>query len=75
MIEGKQTRQAVKDVFDFFYYDPHLEDKQFFPESIYKGKTFEMATIRRRALRRHERQYRRRKNTSAGKLGDTDGHS
>lgn len=42
MIEGKQTRQAVKDVFDFFYTTLTYEDKQFFPESIYKGKTFEM---------------------------------
>lgn len=42
IIEGKQSRQAVTDVFDFFYNVLVDEDKQFFPETIYQDKTFEM---------------------------------
>ena len=41
IIEGKQERQCVKDVFDFFYTTLVDEDKKlFFPERIYKDKTF-----------------------------------
>lgn len=41
MIEGKQNRQCVRDVFDFFYNTLIDEDKQlFYPEQIYKDKTF-----------------------------------
>jgi len=44
MIEGKQHRQCVKDVFDFFYTTLVDEDKAlFFPEPIYVDKTFEIA--------------------------------
>ena len=44
MIEGKQHRRAVRDVFDFFYTTLVDEDKAlFFPEPIYKDKTFEIA--------------------------------
>lgn len=43
MIEGKQNRQCVKDVFDFFYTTLVDEDKAlFFPEPIYKDKVFEI---------------------------------
>ena len=43
MPEGKQTRKAVKDVFDFFYTTLVPEDKElFYPEQIYKEKTFEI---------------------------------
>ena len=43
MPEGKQTRKAVKDVFDFFYTTLVPEDKElFYPEQIYKDKTFEI---------------------------------
>lgn len=42
MIDGKQNKPAVKAVFDFFYSTLTYEDKQFFPETIYKGMTFEM---------------------------------
>lgn len=43
MIEGKQNRQCVKDVFDFFYTTLVDEDKAlFFPEPIYKDKFFEI---------------------------------
>jgi len=43
MIDGKQTRKAVKDVFDFFYTTLVDEDKQlFYPEQIYKDKTFQI---------------------------------
>lgn len=41
MIDGKQTRQCVKDVFDFFYTTLVEEDKAaYFPEKIYKDKDF-----------------------------------
>lgn len=41
MIDGKQKRQAVKDVFDFLYNTLVAEDKAlFFPEKIYKDKDF-----------------------------------
>ncbi len=41
IIEGKQNRQCVKDVFDFFYNTLVDEDKElFFPEKIYKDKDF-----------------------------------
>ena len=41
IIEGKQDRQCVKEVFDFFYTTLVDEDKElFFPEKIYKDKTF-----------------------------------
>lgn len=44
MPEGKQNKKAVKEVFDFFYNTLVEEDKQlFFPEQIYKDKTFEVA--------------------------------
>lgn len=44
MIEGKQNRQCVRDVFDFFYTTLVDEDKAlFFPEPIYKDRTFEIA--------------------------------
>lgn len=43
MPEGKQNRQAVKDVFDFFYTTLVPEDKElFYPEQIYKDKVFEI---------------------------------
>ena len=42
MIDGRQTDAHVKAVFDFFYTTLTIEDKQFFPESIYKDRTFEM---------------------------------
>lgn len=43
MIEGKQKRQCVKDVFDFFYNTLVEEDKKlFYPEQIYKDKKFEI---------------------------------
>jgi len=43
MIEGKQNRQCVKEVFDFFYTTLVDEDKAlFFPEPIYKDKAFEI---------------------------------
>ena len=43
MPDGKQNKKAVKDVFDFFYSTLVEEDKQlFFPEQIYKDKTFEV---------------------------------
>ncbi len=43
MIEGKQDRQCVKEVFDFFYTTLVDEDKElYFPEPIYKDKTFEI---------------------------------
>ena len=41
MIEGKQHRQCVRDVFDFFYTTLVDEDKAlFFPEQIYTNKQF-----------------------------------
>ena len=41
MIEGKQNRRCVKEVFDFFYTTLVDEDKAlFFPEPIYKEKVF-----------------------------------
>lgn len=41
IVEGKQDRQCVKEVFDFFYNTLVDEDKErFFPEQIYKDKTF-----------------------------------
>ena len=43
MPEGKQDRKAVRDVFDFFYTTLVPEDKElFYPEQIYKEKTFEI---------------------------------
>lgn len=37
--EGKQNRQAVKDVFDFFYNTLVLEDKQlYYPEQVFVGQ-------------------------------------
>ena len=43
MPEGKQYSKAVHDVFDFFYTTLVTEDKElFFPEQIYKDKTFEI---------------------------------
>ena len=43
MPEGKETRKAVKEVFDFFYTDLVPEDKAlYYPEQIYKDKTFEI---------------------------------
>ena len=41
IIEGKQDRECVKEVFDFFYTTLVDEDKElFYPEQIYKDKTF-----------------------------------
>ncbi len=41
IIDGKQEKQCVKDVFDFFYTTLVDEDKAlYFPESIYKNKSF-----------------------------------
>lgn len=43
IIEGKQNKQCVKDVFDFFYNTLVTEDKElFYPEQIYKDRTFEI---------------------------------
>ena len=43
MPEGKQNRKAVREVFDFFYTTLVPEDKElFYPEQIYKDKTFEI---------------------------------
>lgn len=43
MLEGKQNRQCVVDVFNFFYETLISEDKElFYPEQIYKDKTFEI---------------------------------
>ena len=43
MIEGKQNRQCVKEVFDFFYTTLVEEDKAlFYPEQIYQDKVFTM---------------------------------
>ncbi len=43
MIEGKQTRPAVKEVFDFFYDTLVIEDKElFYPEKIFKDMDFEI---------------------------------
>jgi len=43
MIEGKQDRACVKEVFDFFYTTLVDEDKAlFFPEPIYNDKVFEI---------------------------------
>ena len=37
--EGKQTRKAVKDVFDFFYTTLVLEDKTlYYPEQVFEGQ-------------------------------------
>ena len=39
IVEGKQERQAVKDVFDFFYSTLiHEEKAQFLPEQIFAGQ-------------------------------------
>lgn len=39
IIEGKQNKQAVKDVFDFFYTNLVQEEKdKFLPETIFKGQ-------------------------------------
>ncbi len=41
IIDGKQNRQCVKEVFDFFYNTLVVEDKElFFPEQIYKDRVF-----------------------------------
>lgn len=41
IIEGKQDRECVKEVFDFFYNTLVDEDKAlYYPEQIYKDKTF-----------------------------------
>lgn len=41
VIEGKQERQCVMEVLDFFYNELVEEDKElFFPEQIYKDKVF-----------------------------------
>ncbi|MBR6665987.1 MAG: extracellular solute-binding protein [Lachnospiraceae bacterium] len=41
IIDGKQNRKCVKEVMDFFYSTLVEEDKKlFFPEQIYKDKTF-----------------------------------
>ena len=41
IIKGKETKKAVKDVFDFIYSTLIAEDKErFFPEKIYKEKDF-----------------------------------
>ena len=41
MIEGKQHRACVREVFDFFYTTLVDEDKQlFYPEQIYVDKQF-----------------------------------
>lgn len=43
MIEGKQNRQCVKEVFDFFYTTLVEEDKAlFYPEQIYQDKVFSL---------------------------------
>ena len=43
IVEGKQDRKCVQDVFRFFYTDLIKEDKQlYFPEQIYKDLTFEI---------------------------------
>lgn len=43
MIEGKQERACVREVFDFFYTTLVDEDKAlYFPEPIYRDKTFEI---------------------------------
>lgn len=43
IIDGKQNKKATKDVFDFLYTTLVDEDKErFFPERIYKDKTFEI---------------------------------
>lgn len=44
IIDGKQAKRSVRDVFDFFYTTLVDEDKAlFFPEQIYKDKSFEIA--------------------------------
>lgn len=41
MIEGKQDRKCVRDVFDFFYTTLIYEDKElYYPEQIFKDKTY-----------------------------------
>lgn len=41
MIKGKEERQAVRDVFDFFYNTLILENNQlYFPEALYREKNF-----------------------------------
>ena len=41
MVKGKENREAVKRVFDFFYTDLVAEDKEHFaPEKIYKDRDF-----------------------------------
>lgn len=41
MVKGKENREAVKSVFDFFYTDLVAEDKEHFaPEKIYKDRDF-----------------------------------
>ena len=41
IIDGKENKKSVKEVFDFFYNTLIDEDKELFvPEQIYKDKTF-----------------------------------
>jgi iron(III) transport system substrate-binding protein len=43
MIEGKQNKPAVREVFDFFYTTLVDEDKAlYYPEQIYTDKVFEV---------------------------------
>lgn len=43
IVEGKQNRACVREVFDFFYNTLVDEDKAlYFPEQIYEDKTFEV---------------------------------
>ena len=43
IIKGKENRECVREVFNFFYETLILEDCElFFPEQIYKGVTFEI---------------------------------
>lgn len=43
ILEGKQDKECVKEVFDFFYNTLVDEDKElYYPEQIYKDKTFEI---------------------------------
>ena len=40
IVKGKDSRQAVKDVFEFFIYTINLEDKELFaPEQVFKSQT------------------------------------
>jgi iron(III) transport system substrate-binding protein len=43
IIKGKETRQAVRDVFEFYAYTLCREDKELFvPEQIYKSQSFDI---------------------------------